>query len=649
MFGASSSGGGGDAPLREFQKGLDVEASRKQRMDERLSLRRKDRKEHIKKKRKKLTGAAVTETGMPADRGMHAERDTLQDEIPDYVRLENLDDFVKWMQSGELDDVFKGMQAIRQLLSVETKPPIAEVLDTGIVSMVLDIMRTPIKCADDSARTDLEAKRIKLQFEAAWAATNIASADSKFTRRLVDDRGVYAFVELIKNSRDKAAIDQAIWGLGNIAGDCPEFRDAVLETGVLTFILGNLKKFPSNIRRNAVWAVSNMCRGKPSPQWSFVEPCLLPLAQLMREERDYEILVDILWAISFISEDRLEDKSKEIPDPLRRILEAGGKIDDSNSSFQLDSVMEAGVVPQVIKIIEYASDMAEKAFGEIQELRARGMSIPDEFRNHLATSDFLMAPCTRILGNMVSGNDSQTDHVISNNFFRVIDKMIHCRVRNVRKEACWALSNVVAGTKEQLARFFSNEMLVNDVIALAMEGDINVRKEAGWCLSNAICGASFDQIGTLVRKDFLKAMIGLLSMMNIPKVLRMAMEAIDNALTTFNLHHGRPERTFNPWVQKCEEVGILEALEEIQSNDAISDKIANMAAELTMKFWPPESTYGPDVDGFDAEQGGFSGGVTSMSDATIADGGDTFGFGAGAREGEGDGDGGGFGGTDWGF
>ena len=196
------------------------------------------------------------------------------------------------------------MTKIRQLLQAERNPPYQQVIDADVIPRVVSFLEN-----DD---------RPELQFEAAWALTNIASGTSEHTRVVIEAGAVPIFCKLLLSPSDDVR-EQAVWALGNIAGDSPTCRDLVLHQGALGPLLEQLAQNSKlSMLRNATWTLSNFCRGKPQPPFELVKPALPALASLIYSQDD-EVLTDACWALSYLTDN-----------------------DDNGSNSKIEAVIEAG-------------------------------------------------------------------------------------------------------------------------------------------------------------------------------------------------------------------------------------------------------------------------------------------------------------------
>lgn len=371
----------------------------------------------------------------------------------------------------------------------------------------------------------LSSNNVNIQFESAWALTNIASGTSTQTQFVVKSGAIPPFVELLRSSSDEVR-DQAVWALGNIAGDGHECRDYLLTCGILPALMSVFTaNAPVSLLRNATWALSNLCRGKPQPNFDTVR-IAIPLVYTLLSSQDLEIVVDACWTASYLS-------------------------DGPNNKIQ--AVIDGGLVPQLVNLMKHASPKV-----------------------HI--------PALRAVGNIVTGDESHTQFVLNCNPLPILGSLLLSANKGVRKEACWAISNITAGSESQIQSVIDSK-LVSTLVGLMEKGDFDVRKEACWAIGNAISGGTNGQIAFFVKEGCVKPMAELLSSTD-AKVLTLVLgsiEAILRAGETTNKHGD----AHNKFADLVEESGAVDKIDELQQHE--NKEIYQKSVSILEKYFEGEA------------------------------------------------------------
>ena len=107
-------------------------------------------------------------------------------------------------------------------------------------------------------------------------------------------------------------------------------------------------------------------------------------------------------------------------------------------------------------------------------------------------------PALRSLGNLLTGNDEQTQLIISYGVLHQFATLLDSSQKGIRKEVAWSISNITAGTEEQIQAVIDANLFPKLIEIISNESAVGLKKEAIWACTNALKRGSLAQIQYLI-------------------------------------------------------------------------------------------------------------------------------------------------------
>jgi len=141
-------------------------------------------------------------------------------------------------------------------------------------------------------------------------------------------------------------------------------------------------------------------------------------------------------------------------------------------------------------------------------------------------------PALRTLGNILTGEDSQTQILLNLGLLQHLAVLITSEKREIRREAIWCFSNITAGTEEQ-AMVVAKHNCVYHIVAALSDSDFGVKKEAVWTIANLTHFLNCNIYEGMIRHGVLELMVRILDHQD-GEILILALDAISRLLRANN-------------------------------------------------------------------------------------------------------------------
>jgi Atypical Arm repeat len=414
-----------------------------------------------------------------------------------------------------IDEFVEVVRDIRRLSSNSENPPIGKLLAHGLLPYLLSVIQhhsNPI-----------------ILHEAIGCLINVTSSSvQSHVEAVVYSSAVSDIVKLLVHD-NTGVCEQAIWFVANIAGENDRYRNALL--GMSEVVEGLLRhvSHPDNISilSSCAWAISNLFRGQPSdaiPIGSRFVPYLVRSTKIGVNGRvQASELVYLMNALFHITECGPEASTL---------------------------ILEHGMLGILISAIQHYSEQPN--------------------------ATLLLIPIVRLLWQFSSGTEHQTDQVVQSGFLKYALKLLRLRKEGIQRYVLLTLSNIAAGTFDQINSLVQRRVLIKEIVLLAKHSSAKVRKEALWTLSNIVTEGSLKQANFLVAHDCISTFCHFLETPSDSKLVLVVLEAVEKLLLN-------NKGTELGYVSIFECSNVLQILEDLQLSH--NEEIYEAAVRIIVNYF----------------------------------------------------------------
>ena len=413
-----------------------------------------------------------------------------------------------------IEQTIQTVKDIRRLLS-DQKAPIGTLLAHGLLPYLTSLLRNN---RDNT-----------LLYETIWCFINISSSSVPSHVEAVACSGAVFDISNLLVHQNSGVCEQAIWFTANIAGENAQYRDGLMAMTSVTDALLHHMDYPANISllSTCAWAITNLFRGQTSN--------IIPFA--------------IRFVPSIVSKTTVGVKGRVPAPELVDLMNALRSITECCTESST-IVLENGLLPVLIDAILYYQ------------------SLPN--------TTMLLLPIVRMILQFSAGTEQQTEQVIASGFLDVALQLLQSGKKNIQPDVLFAMSNIAAGSHDQIEKLIKQRKLMKVIVRLATDGAAEAKKQALWTMCNIVTQGSMKHANTMVHHECIAIFCNFLATSHDSQLILVVLGAVEKLL----IQNKESELGYIEFFEHCNGVQVIE---DLQSNK--NEKVYDVAVRIIVKFF----------------------------------------------------------------
>lgn len=360
-------------------------------------------------------------------------------------------------------------------------------------------------------------------YEATYLLCDLATGSHEVATAIIDYGGLEALAKVVEV--DKPDMQEcALWGLGNLSADCEEYRNLVVAKGTIRQIYELIaagKDTDVGFLKVVAWALAMLvkfpCNLRPSDSQTAITT-----VKLLLSYRDFDIQKEALQALSSLT---LQPKE------------------------HFSHLSQQNLLPTVVNSLSV----------DIISLNLAAL---------------------HIIGNLTFADNAYIDELLGLNVLSKLQPFLRSPNAKVRKEVVWTLSNIAAGTEEQVQILFKHT-ICQDAMGGFRDPGYKIALETSYLFRNLTKRLSPETVLRLVDMKIVSYFPGVLerkepdTQLNCLHVLSSLLSAGEREAQATGMR--------NQVSRAVEEAKCLEALERLQQRDG--QALGKCAEDLVDRYF----------------------------------------------------------------